>query len=180
MKVENIENTALREWIQECADLCKPDKIVICDGSEEEKGKLTKEALSTGELISLDQEKLPGCVYHRTAVNDVARTGWVETLASYGDPKDVAVEMLKGAKGHDLDVKLSDAELAILRGEKQELDRVAQTIAAATQANLNRLWQIRAKEAEITKLKSSLWDYEMDEKERVRGMLITECEEQKK
>ena len=47
---------------------------MLCDGSEEERERLTKEAFSTGELIPLDQEKLPGCVYHRTAINDVART----------------------------------------------------------------------------------------------------------
>ena len=44
------------------------------DGSEEEKDRLTQEALASGELTALDQEKYPGCVYHRTAVNDVART----------------------------------------------------------------------------------------------------------
>ena len=54
--------------------MCQPDKIVWIDGSDEEKERLTQEALSTGELTALDREKLPGCVYHRTAVNDVART----------------------------------------------------------------------------------------------------------
>lgn len=56
------------------AGLCKPDKIVWIDGSETEKQRLTDQALSTGELHLLDQEKLPGCVLHRTAENDVART----------------------------------------------------------------------------------------------------------
>ncbi|MFH2034058.1 MAG: phosphoenolpyruvate carboxykinase (GTP) [Candidatus Margulisiibacteriota bacterium] len=54
--------------------MCRPDKIVWVDGSEEEKDRLEKEAFSTGELIQLNQKKLPGCVYHRTAPNDVART----------------------------------------------------------------------------------------------------------
>jgi len=54
--------------------LCQPDQIVWVDGSEEEKERLTQEAIKTGELIPLNQEKLPGCYYHRTAVNDVART----------------------------------------------------------------------------------------------------------
>ena len=56
------------------ARLCEPDSIVWIDGSEEEKERLTKEAVQTGEMALLDQEKLPGCLYHRTAVNDVART----------------------------------------------------------------------------------------------------------
>jgi phosphoenolpyruvate carboxykinase (GTP) len=56
------------------ARMCEPDQIVWIDGSEEEKECLTREAVSTGELIPLNQEKLPGCYYHRTAANDVART----------------------------------------------------------------------------------------------------------
>ena len=54
--------------------LCKPDRIVWIDGSDEEKARLEAEAIKTGELLLLNQEKLPGCTYHRTASNDVART----------------------------------------------------------------------------------------------------------
>jgi len=64
----------LAKWVKECAELCRPDKVVWCDGSEEEKARLEKEAFKTGELIQLNQKKLPGCVFHRTALNDVART----------------------------------------------------------------------------------------------------------
>jgi phosphoenolpyruvate carboxykinase (GTP) len=64
---------ALR-WVEEIARMTRPDSVIWIDGSEEEKHELTSEALSTGELIELDQQRLPGCVYHRTARNDVART----------------------------------------------------------------------------------------------------------
>jgi phosphoenolpyruvate carboxykinase (GTP) len=67
-------NNSARQWINEMVNLCKPDKVVWCDGSEEEKRLLTQEALSTGEVMELNQEKLPGCLLHRTAKNDVART----------------------------------------------------------------------------------------------------------
>lgn len=62
------------DWVDEVARLTTPDEILWIDGSENEKGELSREAFSTGELIELNQEKLPGCVYHRTAKNDVART----------------------------------------------------------------------------------------------------------
>ncbi len=68
------ENKAMHEWIKEMAAMCQPDHIYWCDGSEAEAEKLTKEALASGELIELNQKLLPGCVYHRTALNDVART----------------------------------------------------------------------------------------------------------
>ncbi len=64
----------LQQWVEEMARLCEPDRIVWIDGSEEEKERLTAEAASTGEIICLNQKKLPGCLYHRTAENDVART----------------------------------------------------------------------------------------------------------
>jgi phosphoenolpyruvate carboxykinase (GTP) len=64
----------LQRWVKECAELCKPDKIVWCDGSQAEKERLEKAAFKTGELIKLNHKKLPGCSYHRTAQNDVART----------------------------------------------------------------------------------------------------------
>ena len=56
------------------AAMCGPEKIVLIDGSESQKKALEKEAFSTGEIIKLNQEKLPGCAYHRTDPNDVART----------------------------------------------------------------------------------------------------------
>jgi len=68
------EHKELMKWVDEMAKMCGPDDIYWCDGSEEEMERLKKEAFESGEIIELDQEKLPGCVYHQTAQNDVART----------------------------------------------------------------------------------------------------------
>ena len=68
------QHAELNTWIDKMAVMCKPDKIVLIDGSEEQKQQLTEEANASGEVIKLDPEKLPGCLLHRTAVNDVART----------------------------------------------------------------------------------------------------------
>ena len=51
----------------------QPDQVVWCDGSEDEKARLTDEAVVKGILIRLNPEKLPGCCYHRSHPNDVAR-----------------------------------------------------------------------------------------------------------
>ncbi len=69
-----ILNKSLLEWVETVRQLCNPFYIHWCDGSDEEKRMLTQEALRTGELIELNQEKIPGCYYHRSALNDVART----------------------------------------------------------------------------------------------------------
>lgn len=66
-------NKTVLNWIEEMKALVSPDQIVWIDGSEQQLEQLRAEACSTGELIQLNQEKLPGCYLHRTAVNDVAR-----------------------------------------------------------------------------------------------------------
>ncbi len=64
----------LKAWVEEMRALCEPDRVFWCDGSEAEKAALTAEAVRTGVLIQLDQKKWPGCYYHRSNPNDVARS----------------------------------------------------------------------------------------------------------
>ena len=66
-------NQSVLEWIGKMEELVCPDREVWIDGSEEQLETLRAEACKTGEMIRLNEEKLPGCFLHRTAVNDVAR-----------------------------------------------------------------------------------------------------------
>ncbi len=66
-------NQKVLDWVDEMVTLCKPDHVVWIDGSKEQLDALREEALKTGEMEALNEEKLPGCLLHRTAVNDVAR-----------------------------------------------------------------------------------------------------------
>src|SRR6185312_3707906 len=70
----DIDHPGIRAWIDEVAAMTKPDRIVVCDGSDAEKDRLTAESVAAGELIELNQQKLPGCYLHRSAPHDVART----------------------------------------------------------------------------------------------------------
>ena len=67
------KNPNVLKWVDEMIALTKPDKVVWIDGSEKQLDELRAEAISTGEMIKLNEEKLPGCLYHRTQPNDVAR-----------------------------------------------------------------------------------------------------------
>jgi phosphoenolpyruvate carboxykinase (GTP) len=69
----NTDNRAVVAWIEEQAKLCQPDQIFWCDGSDAEKEVLQDAAVARGILIKLNQDKLPGCYYHRSNPNDVAR-----------------------------------------------------------------------------------------------------------
>jgi phosphoenolpyruvate carboxykinase (GTP) len=66
-------NSSLLEWVESQVKLCKPDAVFWCDGSDAEKQLLTAKAVADGVLIKLNQDKLPGCYYHRSNPNDVAR-----------------------------------------------------------------------------------------------------------
>ena len=76
MKFENsqlTDNKYVLDWIEEMASLVNPAKAVWITGDPEQTEELKKLACSTGEMIKLNEELLPNCYLHRTAVNDVAR-----------------------------------------------------------------------------------------------------------
>jgi phosphoenolpyruvate carboxykinase (GTP) len=60
-------------WVDDMVKLCKPDRVYWCNGSKAERKVLLAEAVEKGILIKLNQKKLPGCYYHRSNPNDVAR-----------------------------------------------------------------------------------------------------------
>jgi phosphoenolpyruvate carboxykinase (GTP) len=66
-------NSNVLKWIDEIVSMTKPAEVVWIDGSEEQLSKLREEACNTGELKPLNQDKYPGCYYHRSRKDDVAR-----------------------------------------------------------------------------------------------------------
>ena len=66
-------NKKLLQWVDDMAAMTQPDKVVWIDGSEQQLDALRAEACQTGEITKLNDEELPGCYYHRTNPNDVAR-----------------------------------------------------------------------------------------------------------
>ena len=71
--MELTQNPSVLELVRKTAELTTPKEIVWIDGSEAQLESLRKIALETGELIKLNEEKLPGCYLNRSDVNDVAR-----------------------------------------------------------------------------------------------------------
>ena len=66
-------NAKLEAWVQEVADLCKPDEVYYCDGSDEEYDRLSKLMCETGTYIKLNEEKRPNSYFCRSDPADVAR-----------------------------------------------------------------------------------------------------------
>lgn len=71
--MELTQNPSVLELVRKTAELTTPKEIVWIDGSDAQLNSLRKIAVETGELIKLNEEKLPGCYLNRSDVNDVAR-----------------------------------------------------------------------------------------------------------
>src|SRR5262249_17039452 len=67
-------NVALNTWVDECARLCRPERVHWVDGSEAEHRHLLEEMLASGTLHRLNPERYPDCYVHRSDRSDVART----------------------------------------------------------------------------------------------------------
>ena len=104
------KNPTIVKWLEEMKTLLQPENVVWIDGSQEQIEALRAEACQSGEMIKLNQEKLPGCYLHRTNPNDVARvedrtficTATKEEAGptnNWCDPKEMYEKLYKIAKG---------------------------------------------------------------------------------
>jgi phosphoenolpyruvate carboxykinase (GTP) len=68
-----VKNKKLISWVQETADLCKPDNIYWCNGSDEEYNQLCDQLVNSGTFVKLNPEKKPNSYLALSDPSDVAR-----------------------------------------------------------------------------------------------------------
>jgi phosphoenolpyruvate carboxykinase (GTP) len=114
MPTRTSVTTAIKQWVDEVANLTRPDTVVFCDGSEAEKDRLLAECLASGELIELNQRLMPGCYLHRSAPHDVARTEHLTFVCT--DAKDEAGPNNNWMPPHEAVAKLTPLFAGAMKG----------------------------------------------------------------
>ena len=165
-------NKSVLNWIEEMKALVKPDQLVWIDGSEQQIEQLRAEACSTGELIKLNQEKLPDCYLHRTAVNDVARVedrtficsrkeedagptnNWMEPKKAYEMLYDIARDSYRGRTMYVIPYSMGPVGSPLAKIGVERTDSIYVVLNMAI----------------MTRVGQAVWDVLGDNPEWVRGL----------
>src|SRR3984957_7817732 len=67
------ENDRLNQWVEDAVQLCKPDHVHVCDGSQEEYETLVRKLVDQKVFVPLNPQKRPNSYWCHSAPADVAR-----------------------------------------------------------------------------------------------------------
>ena len=105
-----VEHLKLLQWVEEVIELCKPDSLYLCDGTEEEFDRLSSEMQNKGLFVPLDPLKRPNSFWCHSDPDDVARTEESTFICSelkedagptnnWFDPKEMKEKLISLFKG---------------------------------------------------------------------------------
>ena len=78
------KNQALLKWLDKMVEMCGPQDVRWCDGSDQEWDDLCSLMINQGSMVQLNQEKRPNSFLVRSGPRDVARVESRTFMCSYG------------------------------------------------------------------------------------------------
>ena len=170
-------NRFVRQWVQECVELCQPDQLVWCDGSLEERQALCRRAVKEGVLIELNQQKLPNCYLHRSNPNDVARTeqltfictpsdemagptnNWMETKGAYAKLRELFRGCMRGRTMYAVPFVMGPIGSPLAKVGVQLTDSIYVAVSMGIMTRMGDVaWQQLGESDEFTRCLHSLGD----------------------
>jgi len=73
MKLQDVKHEGLKKWVNEVAQLTKPEAIVVADGSRKQYNQIVEEMIASGLATRLNPDKKPGGIAFFSDPSDVAR-----------------------------------------------------------------------------------------------------------
>ncbi|HXZ96052.1 MAG TPA: phosphoenolpyruvate carboxykinase (GTP) [Burkholderiales bacterium] len=68
-----VKNKRLKDWVTSMAQLCKPERIYWCEGTQQEYDRLCEDMVASGTLIRLNPKLRPNSYLAQSDPTDVAR-----------------------------------------------------------------------------------------------------------
>jgi phosphoenolpyruvate carboxykinase (GTP) len=68
-----IRHKKLAEWVEQVAQMCQPERVRWCEGTEEEYQRMLRVMIHSGTAMPMDSSRRPNSVYIRSDPADVAR-----------------------------------------------------------------------------------------------------------
>ncbi|MCL2650460.1 MAG: phosphoenolpyruvate carboxykinase (GTP) [Candidatus Azobacteroides sp.] len=106
----NTKNAKLNAWVKEWAEICQPDNVYLCNGTENEYSRLMDEMVQSGMARKLNEKLRPNSYYFQSDPSDVARVENRTYICSqkeedagptnnWADPKEMKKTLLAKYKG---------------------------------------------------------------------------------
>ena len=84
----NLKFEYLESWLEDVVDLCQPDQIVLCDGTDKQHQIFLDMMVDDGQLIKLNEKTNPNSYLYRSHPSDVARSERLTYICTDDDSKD--------------------------------------------------------------------------------------------
>jgi len=174
-------NEHVRWRVEQCVELCQPQRVQWLDGSAEERQRLFAEGVKAGVFTKLDEQKLPNCYLHRSNPNDVARSeqntfictrtedmagptnNWMEDKAAYARLRELFNGCMRGRTMYVIPFVMGPIGSPLAKVGVQVTDSIYVAVSMGYMTRMGTVaWEQLGKSEEFTRCMHSVGDCNPD------------------